>query len=39
MEREPVREPGDGVTVEEGVNDPLPPAEEIDQDEDAETSE
>jgi hypothetical protein len=29
-EREPVREPGDGVTVEEGVNDPLPPAEEVD---------
>ena len=27
-EREPVRDPGDGVTVEEGVNDPLPPAEE-----------
>ena len=39
MEREPVREPGDGVTVEEGVNDPLPPAEEIDQDEDADPSE
>jgi hypothetical protein len=32
-EREPVREPGDGVTVEEGVNDPLPPVEELDQDE------
>jgi hypothetical protein len=32
-EREPVREPGDGMTVEEGVNDPLPPAEEVDQDE------
>jgi hypothetical protein len=38
-EREPVREPGEGVTVQEGVNDPLPPADEIDQDEeDAETS-
>ena len=34
-----MQEPGDGVTVEEGVNDPMPPAEEIDQDEDAETSE
>jgi hypothetical protein len=39
MEREPAHEPGDGVTVEEGVNDPLPPADEIDQDEDAETTE
>jgi hypothetical protein len=40
VEREPVREPGDGVTVEEGVNDPLPPADEIDSDdEDPETSE
>jgi hypothetical protein len=29
VEREPVREPGDGVTVEDGVDDPLPPAEEI----------
>jgi hypothetical protein len=33
-EREPVREPGDGVTVEEGVNDPIPPADEIDETED-----
>jgi hypothetical protein len=32
-EREPAREPGEGVTVEEGVNDPLPPADEIDPDE------
>jgi hypothetical protein len=39
VEREPVQEPGDGVTVEEGVNDPLPPADEIDPDDDAETSE
>jgi hypothetical protein len=31
-EREPVREPGDGVTVEEGVNDPLPPAEDVEPD-------
>jgi hypothetical protein len=39
VEREPVQEPGDGVTVEEGVNDPMPPADEIDPDEDAETNE
>jgi hypothetical protein len=39
VEREPVQEPGDGVTVEEGVNDPLPPADEIDPDDDAETIE
>ena len=31
-EREPVSEPGDGVTVEEGVNDPLPPAEDAEPD-------
>jgi hypothetical protein len=39
MEREPIHEPGDGVTVEEGVNDPLPPADEIDpSEEDDDTS-
>jgi hypothetical protein len=39
VEREPVQEPGDGVTVVEGVNDPLPPADQIDPDEDAQTDE
>jgi hypothetical protein len=39
VEREPVQEPGDGVTVEEGVNDPLPPADQIDPHEDAKTDE
>ena len=38
-EREPVREPGDGVTVEEGVNDPLPPPEEAEPDDGGTTEE
>ena len=32
-EREPASEPGDGVTVETGVNDPMPPAEEAEPEE------